>query len=469
MLRDNSHYWSPDGGYGAQIVVASIPLKGPDSETEGWEYSLWDPVTGSTTPEWTDVAGLQETYMQSDGDWLETVTRGFGGTAAMADWTMILRNLKTGEKRDIAKAQPGQAEVNTSQITLQNDPDPSLAGGKLVWASAELLAGEGVQSTVQMYDIASGATTTVETKTDHAREDFWSARIGGDKMAWFSNDGTTNRIVIHDLATGAEQTINVDSQPFSLTLSPDGRFLAWDTIHGQGTYDKHLLNLATQEQTAIATEQGYGVYLTDRYLSWDTGNTGPGYAPSGLYDLQANELRPLIPVRTTLTNVGHVMGDWFVWQDIPLVGSEYRDDLGKWYAMRLPNSSTGTPGPPPTLRPGDPAVYAEALDRVQQWLYAWMAGDTAAQNAMLDPESQQLLPTFRYSQPLSSEISGYQPAQYVSDNEFTLLVDLQLHLQAANESAWGEGVNSRFITFQRADASSPFRMHFATSPPLATG
>jgi hypothetical protein len=137
--------------------------------------------------------------------------------------------------------------------------------------------------------------------------------------------------------------------------------------------------------------------------------------------------------------------------------------------MRLPNSSTGTPGPPPTLRPGDPAVYAEALDRVQQWLYAWMAGDTAAQNAMLDPESQQLLPTFRYSQPLSSEISGYQPAQYVSDNEFTLLVDLQLHLQAANESAWGEGVNSRFITFQRADASSPFRMHFATSPPLATG
>jgi hypothetical protein len=122
---------------------------------------------------------------------------------------------------------------------------------------------------------------------------------------------------------------------------------------------------------------------------------------------------------------------------------------------------------PATVHPGDPAVYAEALDRVQQWLDAWLAGDTAAQNAMLDPESQQLLPTPRFSQLLSGEISGYQPGQHISDDDVTLLVDLRLHLPAANESAWGEGVNSCFITFKRADATSPFLMKFATSPPLA--
>jgi hypothetical protein len=31
-------------------------------------------------------------------------------------------------------------------------------------------------------------------------------------------------------------------------------------------------------------------------------------------------------------------------------------------------TSTATRGPPPTLRPGDPAVYSDAIDRVQQWL-----------------------------------------------------------------------------------------------------
>jgi hypothetical protein len=127
-------------------------------------------------------------------------------------------------------------------------------------------------------------------------------------------------------------------------------------------------------------------------------------------------------------------------------------------------TATASPGPPPTLRPGDPPVYADAIARVQQWLDAWMAGDTAAQNAMLEPESQRLLPAPGYSQLLSGEISGYQPGQHISDDDFTLLVDLQLHLPAANESAWGEGVNSRFITFKRADASSPFLMQFATSP-----
>jgi hypothetical protein len=97
-----------------------------------------------------------------------------------------------------------------------------------------------------------------------------------------------------------------------------------------------------------------------------------------------------------------------------------------------------------------------------------LAGDTAAQNAMLEPESQ-VGSTPRYSQLLSGEISGYEVYQHISDDDFTLLVDLQLHFPAANESAWGEGVNSRFITFQRADAGSPFLMQFATSPPLAAG
>jgi hypothetical protein len=332
MLRDNSHYWFPDGGYGAQIVVASFPSKGPGSETEGSEYSLWDPATGSITPEWTDAPGLQETYTQSDGDWLETVTRGFGGTAAMADWTIILRNLKTGEKRDIAKASP--ADIG---VVLSGDrPAPSINDGKVVWVEGAQQSDGTPELRVQLYDIQSDAQRTVFEATDLARETVSHPSIGSGKVVWVSNSQPqkSDQIVTHDLATGAEQTIDVDSQPLSLTLSPAGRFLAWDTVDGQGAYDKHLLNLITQEQTVIATEQGYGVYVTDRYLSWDTANTGPGYVPSGLYDLQTNELRSVAPETDIVTNVAHVMGDWLVWQSMPLDPTS--SDQGKWYALPLP-------------------------------------------------------------------------------------------------------------------------------------
>jgi hypothetical protein len=67
---------------------------------------------------------------------------------------------------------------------------------------------------------------------------------------------------------------------------------------------------------------------------------------------------------------------------------------------------------------------------------------------------------------LSGSITDYQPYQHISDDDFTLLITFELHLPYGNESAWGEGPNSRFITFKRADASSPFTMKFATSPPL---
>jgi hypothetical protein len=336
MALDDTHYWSPMGGYGSQIVVAAIPSKGPNSENEPWQYSLWDPVTGSTTPEWTDAPRLQETYMQSDGDWVETVTRGFGGTAAMADWTIILRNLKTGEERDVAKAQPGQGEINLTQITLQNDPDPSLAGGKLVWASAELLAGEGVQSTVQMYDIASGATTTVEIKTDHAREDLWSASTGGGKVAWLDGDGTEFRIIILDVASGRRITLGADATASQAKLTPDGRYLVLETRDEGGSYDKYLIDVGTGEKRQLAGAQGGGVFSTTRYVSWDTATMeSSGYVPSGLYALQTHELRSLTPDHTTLTNVGHVMGDWFIWQSMPLDPAS--SGLSKWYAMRLPD------------------------------------------------------------------------------------------------------------------------------------
>lgn len=84
-------------------------------------------------------------------------------------------------------------------------------------------------------------------------------------------------------------------------------------------------------------------------------------------------------------------------------------------------------------------------------------------NAMLEP-TEPTISLVSDPQLLIGEIFSYLPQQQIPDNEFTLLVTLQLHVPASNQSAWGEGINDRFITFKRADADSPFLMRFATSP-----
>ena len=105
-----------------------------------------------------------------------------------------------------------------------------------------------------------------------------------------------------------------------------------------------------------------------------------------------------------------------------------------------------------------------AIARFQLYLAAWATGNADAMKAMLEPDTS---PTGPEATLIDGATTDYQPAQYISNNEFTLLVTFQLQLAPANSGAWGEGVNSRFVTFKRTDTSSPFLMRFATSPPVA--
>ncbi|MEO8457473.1 MAG: hypothetical protein ABI559_06645 [Chloroflexota bacterium] len=341
MQADADHYQSPVGAYGNMIIVQTMPAKGPDSETVGWSYSLWDPAQNTFTPAWTDAPGLQETFMQSDGDWVETVTRGFGGTAGMDEWTLTLRNLKTGEVRTIAQAQPGLADINITQVTLQNNPDPSLAGGKLVWSEVHTVAGDGIQSSIMMYDIATAVTTTVEIKTDHAYQDLWSASTGGGKVSWLERDETDFRMIIHDLATAKRITLGADASFSQAKLTPDGRYLAVEKRDEGGSYAKFLINVATGEkQSIVAGRQGPGLFTTPRYISWDnsviwdTPTVVAGTAPAGLYDIQTHVLRSIDSTPVVQTNVAHQMGRWFVWQELPLPTGA-ADAI--YYFMELPD------------------------------------------------------------------------------------------------------------------------------------
>ena len=106
-----------------------------------------------------------------------------------------------------------------------------------------------------------------------------------------------------------------------------------------------------------------------------------------------------------------------------------------------------------------PQAYSTAIAEVNQYLATWSKdGASAAQRLMV--------PSERGPDPIrlsSGKVVSYRPDRWVSDNEFTLLVNVDLHFTASS-GAWNPGLNGRFITFTRSDRQHKFLMYFATSP-----
>jgi hypothetical protein len=136
------------------------------------------------------------------------------------------------------------------------------------------------------------------------------------------------------------------------------------------------------------------------------------------------------------------------------------------------NSSAGTATPfrthaVPTLRPADPAVYAIAIARLQLYFDTWANGDIAGAKAMLASTNQSSYFSLS-TQLLSGDVTSYKQEEHISDDHFTLIVAIKLHFSGSDTGAWKEGVNNRFVTFDRQNASSPFVMTFATSHRVAS-
>jgi hypothetical protein len=116
---------------------------------------------------------------------------------------------------------------------------------------------------------------------------------------------------------------------YSLSLSIDGRFLAWD----DRLEAKYALDLETDEQLQYAGDEGWGTVRSGKYMSWIPGSASPRGGAAGFYDLE-NRLLRFVPKRESIgTNIGEVMGDWFVWQEMDLTVPD--DSNSYWYLMRL--------------------------------------------------------------------------------------------------------------------------------------
>lgn len=107
----------------------------------------------------------------------------------------------------------------------------------------------------------------------------------------------------------------------------------------------------------------------------------------------------------------------------------------------------------------------EADDLVQAYLDAWASRGLAAANAqyLATPGAKPGTSTLRL-------ISGHVTSSNVfcvgNPRVFVLIVSLDLHFPGGDGGAWGEGANTRFVTFTRNNATEPFRLSLSTGPVL---
>jgi hypothetical protein len=109
------------------------------------------------------------------------------------------------------------------------------------------------------------------------------------------------------------------------------------------------------------------------------------------------------------------------------------------------------------------AVYNEAAAYLQSFLTSWQKnGLYAAGQKYVDP-SQRANQTLGNPVLKSGTVTRIQPGEWVSADHFTVQADLDLRF-SGDAGAWGNGVNSRFVTFVRSSASAPYQITFATGP-----
>ena len=127
-----------------------------------------------------------------------------------------------------------------------------------------------------------------------------------------------------------------------------------------------------------------------------------------------------------------------------------------------------TPSSTPTITPTNSidrdAVYTAAVAYLQSFLTSWQKnGLYAAAQKYLDPSMR---PKQRQGNLvlIAGTVTRTQPDAWVSADHFTVMADLDLRFSTGDPGAWGNGINTRFVTFVRSSASAPYQMTFATSP-----
>jgi hypothetical protein len=105
------------------------------------------------------------------------------------------------------------------------------------------------------------------------------------------------------------------------------------------------------------------------------------------------------------------------------------------------------------------AAYKVAANELQDYFNYWhLVGPVTASKRFLVPSQRG--GTVKLA---SGKVSIYHAYTWKSQNDFTLLMSLNLHFEGRH-GAWNEGKNDRFVTFMRAPHGQPFLMELNTGP-----
>jgi hypothetical protein len=287
---------APVAAYGSELLLAvSPPTAGgapsPSSGSTPSSYELWNPATGAVTPvpSLDTPSGQTERVLGSWQDWI-LIARSAGAQASSG--SLQLRDLKTDEVR----------ELTTDADTARGGGSQISGDGHVAWVT-----GSTGSASLHMYDIASGATSTIPNRFALSRR--FSLQAG--HLA--SLGGSSGQVVVRDLATRSSQAVSVGNV-LSLALSSDGRSLIWIERAGNDASRLLVRDLASgvTVQVLSGAAVGFGLSVSGPYVSWQPRPGAPTSA-AGVYNVQTRELRLVQTAPSVTPYLASVMGGWFVW------------------------------------------------------------------------------------------------------------------------------------------------------------
>jgi hypothetical protein len=313
--RDGRHLFAV-AGYGDEILleaerrVPPMPGEriGQGAASYDQAFLFWNPVTGSFREAWSNQSTRNETVEGIDGEWAVSLLYRFNpGTG----WILRLRNLSTGEVRDIdQESEAGRGLESVYPVRIDT--------GRVAYTRH---SGQGSLRTsdVTLYDIA-----TAESKSLAHREftiEGGGATIGptsldGDRLAWPEQDGADSPIqtTIMDLKSGTTQTIKDDrlglchlirgsewlacTAPVSLLGPNTGSYLKTIAFHPG---NKELVQLSDSGAPGEHTWNGW----------MQTAPSHDLWARASIHNPSSHETRVLETENAGQT--GRLIDGWFTW------------------------------------------------------------------------------------------------------------------------------------------------------------
>jgi hypothetical protein len=298
--------------------LAEQPAAAADQYVE--RFKLWNTSTRQMVPVWETPQGQQDFIWDVSGDWIATVRTGL--SLPFVEWHLILRNITTGETREIAHNESGITETPGLNVGLPTGfaPSPSMSGSRVVWAEFHLESDGSMRKRVQIYDLIAAQTRTIESVAAPS-EDLSQPSLAGNELVWIYRPSPDKAVLVVDhLDTLDRSTVPVDNSIYSCALTANGRYLAWD----EGYAAKYALDFTTDTTVRYAGSEGWGTVRDGELLSWQPSTAVGSANKGGYYDATTGVVHFVQPFKDdSVIITATALGPWFTWQDRNQLNDNY--------------------------------------------------------------------------------------------------------------------------------------------------